>query len=460
MTFSVGHNHSTPDLRSLDSAHHFHPFTDHIDLTATGVRVVCRGSGTILTDTDGNEILDAMAGLWCVNIGYGRQELAQVAYDQMTELCYYNTFFKSTTIPATSLASRLVSLAPSNIKTAFFGSSGSESNDTMIRTVRYYWQLEGFPKKQIIISREHAYHGSTIASGSMGGMSAMHSQLGTVLSGFHHIMCPYDFAYKAPDESPDDFGIRAARALEDAIKDLGADNVAAFVGEPIQGAGGVIIPPPTYWSEISRICRKYDILLVLDEVITGFGRTGYWFGAQAYGLEPDLMTVAKGITSGYQPLSAVLLGERVSEKVMSCGEYTHGYTYSGHPVSCAVALANIDIIESEGLIERVRTDTAAYLLSQLQSTLGSHSLVGQVRGFGLLAAIEIVCDKSTNERFPSDVGAARVVRDCCIEGGIMVRAVGDTIILSPPLIWTRDTIDTACSLLSESFDASYKKLGV
>ena len=453
-----GHNLTTSRLQELDSSSHFHPFTDHVDLGNSGVRIISRASGTMLYDTDDNEILDGMAGLWCVNAGYGRVELAEAAYSQMKELCYYNTFFKTTTAPATLLSSKLVELAPDSIKSVFYGSSGSESNDTMIRTVRYYWQLEGAPTKQVIISRDSAYHGSTIASASLGGMPAMHNQLGTSLSGFHHIMRPYDFELKHPDESLDDFGIRAADALEDAIKEIGADNVAAFVGEPIQGAGGVIIPPSTYWSRISEICRKYDILLVLDEVITGFGRTGNWFGAQSYGVEPDLMTVAKGITSGYQPLSGVLVGTRVWDVVKSGGEYYHGYTYSGHPVACAVALANIDLIEKEGLIDRVRDETGPYLLQKLKESFASHNLIGEVRSYGLLAALEIVSDKSTNARFPSEIGGARVVRDCAIESGIMVRAVEDTIVLSPPLIWTKDTIDTACDLIMIALDKAEKIL--
>ncbi|MDA8870885.1 aminotransferase, partial [Rhizobiaceae bacterium] len=346
--------------------------------------------------------------------------------------------------------------APAHMNQVFFGASGSESNDTAIRTVRHYWASQGKPEKHIIISREYAYHGSTIAATTMGGMTAMHGQLGPALPGFMHVMAPYDFENANEGESRDDFGVRAARAVEEAILEAGPENVAAFVGEPIQGAGGVKIPPESYWPEIQRICKKYDVLIMLDEVITGFGRTGEWFAAQSMGIEPDTITVAKGITSGYQPLSAVILSDRVAEGVSLAGEYYHGYTYSGHPVACAVALANIDIIEREGLVDRVRDDTGPYLTEKLTEALSDHPMVGEVRGFGMLAAIEIVRDRETRERFPDAMGVAEIIRDHAIEGGMMMRAVGNTMILSPPLIWTRETIDDAARIARQAFDAAAK----
>ena len=451
-------NFSTEQLQQIDSAHQLHPFMDHEMLRSEGVRVITNADGAYIFDSDGKKILDGMAGLWCVNVGYGREELAQVAYDQMKELAYYNTFFKSTTAPASLLAQRIADLAPDHINQVFFGSSGSESNDTAIRTARFYWQLEGKPEKHIIISRNYAYHGSTIAAVSMGGMSAMHEQCGPMLPGFRHVMCPYAYELKEEGESDEDFGLRAARAVEEAILEAGAENVAAFVGEPIQGAGGVKIPPATYWPEIQRICEKYDILLMLDEVITGFGRTGDWFAAQTMDIKADMMTVAKAVTSGYQPLSAVLVGDRVADTLVKGGEYVHGYTYSGHPVAAAVALANIDIIEREGLIERVRDDTGPYLLEALTNAVSDHPLVGEVRGFGLLAAIEIVKNKETKERFAGGGDAAAVIRDHSISRGLMMRAVGDTMILSPPLIWTRETIDEACSIARSALEAAVADL--
>lgn len=286
----------------------------------------------------------------------------------------------------------------------------------------------------------------------------MQGQLGPMLPGFLHVMAPYDFGLAEPGESLHDFGLRAARAVEDAIVEAGPDNVAAFVGEPIQGAGGVKIPPKSYWPEIQRICKKYDVLLMLDEVITGFGRTGAWFASESMEIEPDTITVAKAITSGYQPLSAVLVGDRMAKTLEKGGEYYHGYTYSGHPVGCAVALVNLDIIEREGLVERVRDDTGPYLVQRLQEVVGDHALVGEVRGFGLLAAIEIVKDRKTRERFEPAGSAAGLVRDHSIAGGMMMRATGDTMILSPPLTWTRDTIDMAADIVKVALDSAAAEL--
>ena len=453
-------NFSTEQLQTIDSAHHLHPFTDHDELRAQGVRVVTRADGNYIFDSEGNGILDAMAGLWCVNAGYGREELARAAYEQMQELAYYNTFFKTTHPQAALLAKRIADIAPAHINQVFFGASGSESNDTAIRTVRHFWALEGKPEKQIIISRHDAYHGSTIAATSMGGMGAMHSQLGPMLPGFVHVMAPYTYELAHDGESDHDFGLRAAKAVEAAILEAGADKVAAFVGEPIQGAGGVKIPPASYWPEIQRICKKYDVLLMLDEVITGFGRTGAWFAAESMGIEPDTITVAKAITSGYQPLSAVLVGDRIAKTLTSHGEYYHGYTYSGHPVACAVALANIDIIEREGLIERVRDETGDYLVSCLRDVVGDHPFVGEIRGFGLLAAIEIVKDKSTKERFEPGGSAAAAVRDFSIDAGMMMRAVGDTMILSPPLTWTRETVEKAAAIVKLALDKAASDLNL
>lgn len=451
-------NYSTEQLRAADNAHHLHPFTDHDELRDVGVRVVTGADGNYIFDSEGNRILDGMAGLWCVNVGYGRDELADVAAAQMKELAYYNTFFKTTHPAVALLSKRLAELAPANINQVFYGASGSESNDTAIRTVRHYWALKGKPEKTSIISRRDAYHGSTIAATSMGGMGAMHGQLGPMLPGFVHVMPPYAYELAEEGESDEAFGLRAAKAVEDAIVEAGPENVAAFVGEPIQGAGGVKIPPASYWPEIQRICKKYDVLLMVDEVITGFGRTGEWFACNSMGIEPDMITVAKAITSGYQPLSAVLVGDRVADVLASGGEYYHGYTYSGHPVCCAVALANLDIIEREGLIDRVREETGPYLVERLKEVIGNHPLVGEVRGFGLLAAIEIVSDKASKERFEPAGHAAGVVRDHSINLGMMMRAVGDTMILSPPLTWTKETVDEAADIALKALNLAEKDL--
>ena len=325
--------------------------------------------------------------------------------------------------------------------------------------VRHYWALEGKPEKNIIISRDSAYHGSTVAGVSLGGMSAMREQLYGEVPNIRHVMCPYAYGLAEPGESDHDFGLRAAKAVEDEILAAGPENVAAFIGEPIQGAGGVKIPPASYWPEIQRICDKYDVLLMLDEVITGYGRTGAWFAAQSMGIKPDTMTTAKGLTSGYQPLSALLVGDRIaSTLVEKGGEFYHGYTYSGHPVACAVALRNLEIIEREGLIDRVRNETGPYLGEALKAGLGDHPLVGEIRSFGMLAAIEVVKDKGTRERFQPGGTATEVVRDHAIASGMMMRAVGDTMIMSPPLIWTKETIDLAVERVRKGFDLAARDL--
>jgi putrescine aminotransferase len=452
-------NHSLKQLQQIDAAHHLHPFTDHKVMRESGSRIITRADGPYIYDSEGNEILDAFAGLWCVNIGYGREELADAAYRQMKELPYYNSFFRCSTPTPVLLSRRLAEIAPKGLDQVFYGSSGSEANDTAVRLVRHFWALEGKPEKNRIISRNMAYHGSTITGASLGGMDGMHSQLGGAVPNIVHVMAPYAYELALPGESDHDFGLRAAKAVEDAILEAGPDKVAAFIGEPIQGAGGIKIPPASYWPEIQRICRKYDVLLMLDEVITGFGRTGEWFAAQSMGIEPDTITTAKALTSGYQPLSALLVGQRVSATVIEKGgEFFHGYTYSGHPVACAVALANLDIIEREGLIDRVRSETGPYLAQTLQERIAGHPLVGEVRAFGLLGAIEIVKDKATRERFEPVGSAAVIVRDHMIAGGLMMRATGDTMIMSPPLIWTKETIDLACDRIVRALDLAERDL--
>lgn len=448
-------NFSTAQLQRIDAAHHLHPFSDHASLRTAGARIIAHADGAYVYDTEGRQILDGMAGLWCVNIGYGRDELAEVAARQMRELPYYNSFFRCTTPAPVLLAEKLARLAPPSLNQVFFGSSGSESNDTALRLVRHYWALENRPEKNVIISRKTAYHGSTIAGASLGGMGRMHDQLHGMVPDIVHVMPPYAFELSEPGESEADFGLRAARAIEDAILAAGPDRVAAFIGEPVMGAGGVRIPPATYWPEVQRICRKYDVLMMIDEVITGFGRTGNWFACETYGIEADTITTAKGLTSGYQPLSALLVGDRIATTlVQRSGEFYHGYTYSAHPVACAVGLRNLELIEAEGLVERVRDDTGPYLAQTLAAMLGEHQLVGETRAIGLMAAVELVRPGTSRERHDPAINLGERVRDRAVERGLMVRAVGDTIILSPPLIWTRAEIDLACQRLASALDAA------
>lgn len=452
-------NYTLSQLQQIDAAHHLHPFTDHKDLRGAGTRVIVRAEGPFIYDSEGKEILDGMAGLWCVNVGYGREELARAAYEQMMELPYYNSFFRCSTPTPVLLSQKIAEIAPDNVNQVFFGSSGSEANDTALRLVRHYWTLEGRPEKNRIISRNVAYHGSTIAGASLGGMENMHKQLGGAVPNIVHVMAPYSFELALPGESDHEFGLRAAKAVENAIVEAGPETVAAFIGEPIQGAGGIKIPPASYWPEVQRICRKYDVLLMLDEVITGYGRTGQWFGAQSMGIEADTITTAKALTSGYQPLSALLVGDRIAATLVEKGgEFFHGFTYSGHPVACAVALKNLEIIEREGLVERVRNDTGPYFAQGLQERVAGHPLVGEVRAHGLLGAIEIVKDRTTKERFLPAGSAAIAVRDHSVANGLMMRATGDTMILSPPLIWTRETIDLALERIVGALDRAERDL--
>jgi len=440
-------------LQELDAAHHFHPFTDHKDLHARGVRVITSAEGVFLHDDKGNKILDGMAGLWCVAAGYGRQELVEAAATQMAKLPYYNTFFKTTNEPAVRLAHRLAQISPEGLNHAFFACSGSEAVDSALRTARVYWQTLGKPNKKIIIGREYGYHGSTTLGASAGGMEDMHRQGGD-MPNFVHVLPPYWYG-KGGQMSPEEFGIYAARQVEAKIHELGAENVAAFIGEPIQGAGGVIIPPETYWPEINRICKENDILLIADEVICGFGRTGKMFGSDYFGIKPDMMTMAKGITSGYLPLSAVMLHDRVAEVMINeAGEYYHGFTYSGHPVSCALALKNIEILQNEGLVASATTK-GELLRAKLNEALGDSPLVGEIRGVGLIGAIELTADKRTRKSFTKKGRVGTICRDFCIENGLIMRAVGDTMVFSPPLTISEGEIDLMVRLAKKSIDQTY-----
>ncbi len=446
--------------RESDIRHHLHPFTDTKGLAEDGgARIITAAEGATLTDSEGAKMLDGMAGLWCVNIGYGRKELAEAAHRQMLELPYYNTFFKTATPSSVELAEKLVEITPEGLNHVFFGSSGSEANDTIVRAVRHFWNLEGKPSKKTFISRTYAYHGSTMASVSLGGMSAMHAQADLPLPGFVHVMPPYWYDFGG-DLTPEEFGLTAASAVEDKILELGADNVAAFIGEPIQGAGAVIIPPESYWPEVQRICRKHDVLLIVDEVICGFGRTGHMFASEYYGLKPDLMTLAKGITSGYLPLSAAMIGDRVADTLISKGgEFYHGFTYSGHPVACAVALANIKIIEDEKLVQRSHDETGPQLAERL-AELAAHPIVGEVRSLGLIGAVEIVKDKARRSHF-DDLGATGTLcRDHCMAGGLVLRAVRDVMVMSPPLSITTAEIDQMIDILRQALDRTAKDVGV
>ena len=442
--------HAYERLQQLDAAHHIHPFNDNAELAKKGTRILTRGEGCYVWDKEGNKLLDAFAGLWCVNIGYGRKSMGQVAARQREELAYYKTFFQCTTEPAIHLAAKLAEISPADLNHVFYSNSGSEGNDTVLRMVRHFWAVQDKPNKNIVIGRYNGYHGSTVAGASLGGMKGMHAQGGLPIPDIHHIEPPFFFA-DGGDYSEEEYGLVAARRLEEKILELGPDRVAAFIGEPIMGAIGVYIPPMSYWPEIERICRKYDILLCADEVICGYGRTGEWFGAQYFGFTPDIMTTAKGLTSGYIPMGAVLFNERVASVLrQQGGELAHGYTYSGHPVCAAVALENIRILQDEKIVETCKHDTGPYLAERWKA-LGEHPLVGEVRIAGMVGALELVPNKVERKFFADRGKVGGLCRNIALNNGLILRATYDSMLLSPPLVISRSEID-------ELFEKTWKSL--
>lgn len=441
-------------LQQHDRDHLLHPFTDFNDLGKQGTRVITSAEGAYISDIDGRKMLDAMSGLWCCNLGYSRREISEAIYEQLNTLPFYNSFFQCTTVPAIELADLLAEVTPAHMNNVFFTGSGSEANDTNLRIIRRYWDLQDQPEKRVIISRKNAYHGSTIGGASLGGMSGMHKQF-KGLDDIEHIQQPYWFE-EGGDMSPEEFGVYAARCLDEKIQALGPDKVAAFIAEPIQGAGGVIIPPETYWPEVKKVLDQYDILLVMDEVIFGFGRTGEWFASDYYGLQPDLMTFAKAVTNGYFPLGGTMVSDRVAEVIKAKGgEFTHGYTYSAHPAACVAGLATLNILRDEKIIENVRDNTGPYLAKRW-AELSEHPIVGESRTLGFVGALELVKDKERRMRFDDDCTAGATCRDMSIKNGLVMRATGDTMIIAPPLILTIEQIDELVEKARRALDDTAK----
>ena len=454
-------SYDTAEIQMLDHAHYMHPFTDHKALGAKGARVMVRGENIYLWDSEGKKIIDGMSGLWCVNVGYGRTSIADAVYRQMKTLPFYNSFFNTTNVPAVRLAAKLAEISPPRFNHVYFTGSGSEANDTNVRMVRRYWDVLGYKERHTIISRHNAYHGSTMAGASLGGMDDMHAQGGLPIPGIVHIEQP-NYLQFGRGMTEDAFGIEAASWLEQKILEVGPDKVAAFIGEPVQGAGGVIIPPATYWPEIQRICDKYGILLIADEVISGFGRMGRWFASELFGIRPDLITFAKGVTSGYVPLGGVLVGDRVAQVLIEQGgEFNHGFTYSGHPVACAAALENIRIIEDEKLVERVAHDTGPYLKRRF-AELGDHPLVGYTSSCGFVAGLNLVRGKGAtphdNVAFDPKLAVGMVCRGYMFNNGMIMRAVGDRMIIAPPLVMTTAQIDEMLALIRHCLDLTHADL--
>ena len=409
-------------------------------------------------DSNDNQILDGMSGLWCVNMGYGQQSLVDAATQQMQTLPFYNSFFNTSVEPAIELAALLADITPPQFKHVFYSSSGSESNDTILRMVRRYWDILGEKQRKTIISRKNAYHGSTVAGASLGGMTGMHEQGDLPIPNIVHIEQPYyrEVGMKLGVNEAE-FGVMAAGWLEDKILEVGADKVAAFIGEPVQGAGGVIIPPSTYWPEIQRICDKYGILLISDEVICGFGRLGTMFGCETMGTKPDFMTFAKGVTSGYIPLGGAMVSQRVVDVLYRDGDFNHGYTYSGHPVACAVALANIKLMQQLDIVNVVKNDTGPYL-KQAFEALNDHPMVADAATMGMVGGLELMRDKEKNVGFDDDDNAGMICRGHCFDNGLIMRAVGNRMIIAPPLVMTHDNIDELAAKARKALDATWADL--
>lgn len=412
--------------------------------------VIERGEGVYLYTIDGRKILDGMAGLWNVNVGYGREELAQAAYEQMKRLAFTSNFAGTTNIPATQLAHKLSGYAYADLKTTFFTSGGSEANDSAFKIARYYWKRLGKPDKVKIIARKSAYHGITLATTFATGIERYHKMFGPAVPGFVHVPAPYPYRFEGEVKDGETIGLAAARAIEDAILREGAETVAAVIAEPVQGVGGVIVPPEDYFPRVRQICDQYGVLLIADEVITGFGRTGELFGLNRYGVQPDILSFAKAITSGYQPLGGNQITDAIYDTIQSAPDtdsWMHGYTYSGHATACAVALRNLEIIEQEKLVEQGR-QRGERLLAGLQS-LKEFSIVGDVRGIGLICAVELVSDKATKAADPALT--AKVAR-LCQERGLRTRNVGSTLAFAPPLIISEAEVDEIVRILGGVLD--------
>ena len=425
-----------------DIAYHLHPATNARRHEEIGPIIIESGRGIYVSDDQGKEYIEGLAGLWSVAVGFGEERLVQKAAEQMRRLPYYHSFAHKSHPTVIELSERLVNIAPAGLEKVLFTNSGSEANDTAIKLVWYYNNGRGRPEKKKVISRQKAYHGITIASGSLTGLPANHTRFDLPLPNFLHVSCPHHYRGAAPGESEEAFARRLAEELDEVILREGPETVAAFIGEPLMGAGGVIVPPRTYWQHIQAILKKHDVLLIADEVINGFGRTGRMFGCETFGIEPDMMVLSKQITSSYMPLAALLISGQIYEVIADnsaeIGTFGHGFTAGGHPVAMAVALENLEIIEERNLVEHA-AEMSATFLEELHR-FSDHSLVGEARGMGLIGGIELVSDKRTKAGFAKPGATGLQLAELCHEEGLIVRAIGDVIAFCPPLIIERDEI--------------------
>ncbi len=444
-----------PDLKKTDADSILHPSTNANDFAKTGPRVMKSGQGVYLHDIEGNKLIDSVAGLWCVNVGYGRKELADAMHAAATEMGYYHTFTGMSNVPQITLAERLLSIAPANMSKVFFASGGSDGNDSLMKIVWYYHNLIGKPEKRKIISRWQAYHGTSIATASLTGLPSFHRDFNLPIEGVIHTESPDYFRHAHDGESELNFSKRRAAELEASVLEHGPETIGAFIAEPVMGAGGVITPPEGYFSEIQKVTRKYDILFIADEVVCGYGRLGRWWGSDVYGIEPDMINTAKALTSGYFPFSASFITEKIWDVIKQgsakYGSFAHGYTYSGHPVGAAVAMANLSIIENEKLVER-SAKHGAYFHQKLQETVGTESFVGEIRGQGMLAAVQLMQEASTKTFFNPNTKIAPLVTAECYNNGLIARPLPsvDSVAFSPPLVASKAEIDQIVDIFNHS----------
>ena len=443
-------------LAAIDQKHLLHPL--HHPSAYASTRTWVSGRGAVITDDAGREYIDGLAGLWCVNIGHGRTELAQAAFDQMSRLAYHSSYAGSANRPSIALAEKLSTLASPSIDTFFFTSGGAEATETTFKTARFYWKAVGRPDKVKFISRRRGYHGVTLAAMSATGLSPYWPMFEPRVPGFVHIDAPDPYRF-VPAQDDVTVGVAAANLLEEAIQREGADTVAGFIAEPVQGAGGVIVPPTDYFARIREICDRYDVLFIADEVITGFGRTGRWFGLEHYGVEPDIVQFAKGITSGYVPLGGIGVSSRVREALDSVPpskRWMHAYTYSGHPTCAAVALKNIEILETEQLVGRAESSgrRLAHRLSELEGL--DH--VGHVRSLGLIGAVEVVADKKTKALHAPEAGLTQKLTDALLDHGLYTRVAMDCICLAPPLMIEDHLLDRMVEIVGDTIPAVLRAL--
>jgi L-2,4-diaminobutyrate transaminase len=446
---------STLPLEDAGKQYLFSPFTAVRETLDKGPHVMDHGKGVRVWDRSGKEYLDGMGGIWCVNVGYGRPSIAKAMADQAEKLCYYQSFRGMSNEPSIRLAERLCNLVPMDNPRVFFGNSGSDANDTQIKLVWYLNNLLGRPEKKKFIARINAYHGVTVATASLSGLANLQESFDVPLPRFLHVKKPHHYWVAPAGMSEEQFSAHLAEDLEAKILAEGPETIAAFIAEPLMGAGGVIVPPKGYFEAIVPILKKYDILFIADEVVCGFGRLGTWFGSHYYNLRPDLMTVAKGLTSAYAPMSATIISEKVwrvlYEEAGPKGLFNHGYTYTAHPVSAAAGVANLEIFDAEGLVDKAAT-TGVYFQQRMRETFTDHPLVGEVRGTAMICALELVADKANKKPFDLALNVAGRAFSLLFESGLITRAIGNTLAFSPPLVLTQDDVEELVEKLLQGLD--------